>query len=74
MNDLLSPTAPSRRLRVGIISAHVHLHSVSKMITRLIASLPRSLFTVILFAFSGPQDYVTSAIKCADILLLIVMA
>ncbi len=52
------------RLRIGFLSNFFHKHSVSKMITRLITSLPRSLFQVSVFRFAGPEESVVDEIRC----------
>jgi hypothetical protein len=52
------------RLRIGFLSKFFHKHSVSKMITRLITSLPRSLFQVSVFRFAGPEESVVDEIRC----------
>lgn len=51
-----APPALRRRLRVCFVSALWHQHSVTKMISRLVATLPRAIFHVTLFAFPCPRD------------------
>jgi hypothetical protein len=59
------------RIRVGFVMAHFHMHSVSKMISRLILTLPKLLFEVILFYFPGPRDFVTEMLQCVEYLRLL---
>ncbi len=51
------------------MSAFFHQHSVSKMITRLVTALPRSLFHVSVFRYTGPDDAVVNEVMSVSLLL-----
>lgn len=60
-----TPAVLSRRIRVGFVSDHLSEHSVGKMITRLIAFLPRAMFHVTVLRFLGGTGWVRRAIDNA---------
>ena len=45
-----------RRLRIGFLSAHMRVHSVGRMLVRLMGALDRERFEVVLFTLPGRGD------------------
>ena len=61
------PPQLTRHIRVAFVSDFLMEHSVGKMTTRLISSLPRTLFHVSVLRFLGPSDWVQRVVdKAAD--------
>ena len=58
------PPAPAmnRRIRVGIVSAHLHSHTIGKIYLGVIENLDRERFDVIIFRTPQQQDAVADAI------------
>lgn len=55
----VAPVTRARR-RIGIVSAHMHAHSVSKVFLPMIAALPRDAFELVAFYPSPRPDAVTA--------------
>lgn len=62
-----SPAVTTRdaRLRIGIISRHLHNHSNSRLNLGIIRELPRDRFHVTVFRFPGREDETTKLVKLA---------
>jgi protein O-GlcNAc transferase len=58
-------TASGARLRIGIISRHLHNHSNSRLNLGIIRELPRDRFHVTVFRFPGREDETTALVKQA---------
>lgn len=55
----VAPVTRTRR-RVGIVSPHLHAHSVSKVFLPMVAALPRDAFEIVAFYPSSRPDAVTA--------------
>ncbi|MGE5504162.1 MAG: tetratricopeptide repeat protein [Actinomycetota bacterium] len=63
---------PGRRIRVGVISRHLHGHTIGKLQMGFIANLPREHFEVVLFTPAGRDDDMARRIRAsADAVVLL---
>lgn len=61
----LAASATGKRIRIGIISRHLHNHSNSRLNLGIIRELPRDRFHVTVFRFPGHDDATSELVKQA---------
>jgi predicted O-linked N-acetylglucosamine transferase (SPINDLY family) len=54
---------PGKRLRVGVISTHLHSHTIGKLQVGMLAGLPRDRLEVLVFTPPGADDAVARRIR-----------
>ncbi|MBI5164468.1 MAG: tetratricopeptide repeat protein [Magnetospirillum sp.] len=56
---------PGRRLRVGVVSRHLHDHTIGRLFIPLLAGLPREAIELVVLALPSPHDAMAAEIAAA---------